>query len=377
MDLSGKLAQANGRLKSARVGVTIEQVGERLVLRATLPPKPFSRSTRACQQRIYLGVHANGHGLSVAESEARVIGALLDAQKFQWEPYLRQGSGKAETLGDWITQFEMDYFSKRARNDQTLTTWRGDYLKVLNRLPKEQALTEEFLRDVILNTEPDTKTRKRTCMVVGALARFAGLELEAAALSGRYNVKRSTPRDLPTDEEITHWYSKLKNPGWRWVYGMMACFGLRNHEVFRVDFDALRAGNPVLRVLEPTKTGERLVWPCYPEWFEQFNLSEVILPAINLQRPNEAVGRAVTSYLRDQFELPFKPYDLRHCWAVRTIEFLIPVELAAAQMGHSIAEHTHTYHRWIRADHQQRIFDALMSRTDRPQPPNLNSYQAN
>jgi integrase len=64
-----------------------------------------------------------------------------------------------------------------------------------------------------------------------------------------------------------------------------------------------------------------------------------------------------------------KPYNLRHAWAVRTIEFDIPVELAAQQMGHSVLVHNDTYHAWISDGVHQRAFDRALQRPDRPLPP--------
>jgi hypothetical protein len=37
---------------------------------------------------------------------------------------------------------------------------------------------------------------------------------------------------LPSDEVIVEWYDRIPNPTWRYVYGIMATYGLRNHEVF-------------------------------------------------------------------------------------------------------------------------------------------------
>jgi hypothetical protein len=50
----GRIAQANGRLKASKVGVAIEQIGDRLALRATLPPKPSSDRSVAYQQRVVM-----------------------------------------------------------------------------------------------------------------------------------------------------------------------------------------------------------------------------------------------------------------------------------------------------------------------------------
>ncbi len=82
MDIQARLNQANGRLRAAKVGVTVEMKGNRLYLRATFPPKADSTKSSPFQQRLALGCHANPAGISFAEAEARKIGALLDCKQF-------------------------------------------------------------------------------------------------------------------------------------------------------------------------------------------------------------------------------------------------------------------------------------------------------
>jgi hypothetical protein len=85
-DLNGKLRQVNGRLKASKVGVAVEQKGERLVLRATLLPKPDSPRKEPYQQKGYIGLPANLAGLRQAEKESRLLGAQLAAREFdRWE----------------------------------------------------------------------------------------------------------------------------------------------------------------------------------------------------------------------------------------------------------------------------------------------------
>ncbi|WP_019501626.1 hypothetical protein [Pseudanabaena sp. PCC 6802] len=110
----GRIAQANGRLRTGKVGAAIQRIGDRLVIRAIFPPKPDSDRERPYQQRLFLGYHANPTGISLAEAEARKIGALLDCGEFKWEPYLRKKSEGAGTVRDLIARFEAEYFSKRA-----------------------------------------------------------------------------------------------------------------------------------------------------------------------------------------------------------------------------------------------------------------------
>ena len=77
MDIQGKINQANGRLKSSKLGVAIQKIGNRLYLRATLPPKPTSKKVEPYQQRISLGLYANGAGLQTAEQEARKLSLAI------------------------------------------------------------------------------------------------------------------------------------------------------------------------------------------------------------------------------------------------------------------------------------------------------------
>lgn len=137
MNISGKLAQANGRLRSGRVGVTIEQNGRKLQLRATLPPKPSGKKKHPFQQRITLGLPANPAGLSEAEKEAPVVGVALASGEFTWEQY--QGNrirGEQKPCSEWVTEFEKHYLSSGGIEP----TWRMDYFKIFKHLPQETLL---------------------------------------------------------------------------------------------------------------------------------------------------------------------------------------------------------------------------------------------
>ncbi|PSB16070.1 hypothetical protein C7B65_22710 [Phormidesmis priestleyi ULC007] len=205
-------------------------------------------------------------------------------------------------------------------------------------------------------------------MVAGQLAHFAKLNYDPSPYKGKYSSKSVSPRNIPSDDLIVDWYDRLKNPNWKWVYGMLATYGLRPHEAFRLDLPQLRLGDRILWVENDTKTGSRQVWAFHPEWFEQFDLSLVRLPNIQLDRTNDRVGHSATAYFSD-FGLPFHLYDLRHRWAIRTLEYGLDIGLAAKQMGHSREVHERIYHRWINATIHQRAYELILSRDDRPRPP--------
>jgi integrase len=70
-----------------------------------------------------------------------------------------------------------------------------------------------------------------------------------------------------------------------------------------------------------------------------------------------------------KYGIPFTPYDLRHAWAIRSMEFGLALELAAQQMGHSMAIHSQTYHKWISDRHHREAFARIMQKPDRIKPP--------
>jgi integrase len=203
-------------------------------------------------------------------------------------------------------------------------------------------------------------------MVLTAFAKFAAKFVDSAIdiqrYAGSYNPRRAKPRDLPTDELIQEWFEKIPDPSWQWFYGMLATYGLRPHEAFYVNFDLY----PIATITEG-KTGGRRIWACYPEWCDKFNLKNSLIPEISAKNNTEFGAKAGKYFKR--IGLPFHLYDLRHCWAVRTLEFGLDLSLAAQQMGHSVQVHSDLYHAWISDSHHQKAYDAIMQRSDRPKPP--------
>ena len=328
MDISGRLAQANGRLRAGNIGISIEQRGGTLWLRGTLPPKPNSAKTKPYQQKLSLrtkehpqGVKATIAGLQYAEQQARAIRVELDKDQFNWADWQLKQVSENETATNWIEKFEEDYWKKRKRNQQTETTWKTDYQAVFPKFlefAENAELSIDLLIKFINQTEPDSRARKRVCDVLGRLAKFAKLDnLDAIKeLTGDYSSGTVSPRSLPSDPQIVQWREKIHNPGWQWVYGMCAAYGLRPHEVFRVDL----LDFPAARVDDETKTGERFIYPLYPEWAQRWNLKEIILPKLESieDSPNAKLGTKVSGFFYDS-NIPFPAYNLRHCYARREV----------------------------------------------------------
>jgi integrase len=336
------IAQANSELKSLRSRCRIEQIGERLVLRGSFPPEPGDICRDRKRGRIFLGVTATAAGVRYAREKAIAITEEINSGKFERNKYRNSCARELTTTLEIIESFKAHKYAQGICD----RTWEGDYADVLKHLKE---VTGGEMLGLIRNTEADTRTRRRYAIALGALAKFAGIEVDLSQYKGNYSPSRVQPRNIPSDRQIVEAIASIKKPVWRWVYGILATYGIRPSELFTLDFDDL----PILNITGG-KTGARRVYPIYPEWFELFDLGAV--RSLGFTKPNQVCR---------QFQargIPFKPYDLRHAWAIRSMEFGLPLELAAQQMGHSYAVHSQTYHRWISDRHHQRAYDEAIAK---------------
>ncbi|MEO0868296.1 MAG: site-specific integrase [Cyanobacteria bacterium J06642_11] len=378
--LDTPLSQVNRRLKAAQLGLQVERRGERLNLRGTLPPRPGSHKLRPYQQRVPLKLPATKAGLKQCEKTAKIIAAQLLQDIFDWRDYLGPVAGLrlgGADLSEQISAFEHHFFETRSGTTSRAslqTTWSKAYVPYLRKLHEtaerhRQLSLPEAIYATVQSTTANSRSRQICCTALGAFADFLNLELptDLKTFWGNYGNSQTQLRDLPSDEQIVEIYDGLKNSRWKYVYGMMATYGLRNHEVFFCDAPQTvkhqGAGSEII-VHETTKTGRHEVWPFYPEWVERFDLSNGELPKINTDLTTttlQRVGQQVTTQFR-RYKIPFSPYDLRHAWAVRTILMGLPDAVAAKMMGHSVQVHNRTYHRWMTHRDQQAAVQTALGR---------------
>ena len=346
-------------------------------------------------QRLSLGIEASPAGLEQALQRLEQVRAELQDGRFEWSRWRRRprrSSDSAapqqgvlplerdddEPLRGALAAFEQAFFAdprRRRHPAGSRSTWRGAYRPYLRRLQQLAGggpLTPDLLERTLESYELASRSRQQCGIALAALARQLQLDLPAdwRERCGGYGLHRARFRQLPSDARILELVMQIPNPAWRLAYGLMATYGLRNHEVFFCDCSGLaRGGDRVLRVLPTSKTGEHQVWPFLPEWVEQFGLERLgddpgALPAIatDLRRVSlKQVGQRVAEQFR-RYGLPITPYDLRHAWAVRTIHIGLPDTVAARMMGHSVTIHTRTYHHWITRRDQKQAVDAALSR---------------
>lgn len=355
------LKSANTRLRNGRIRVAIEVRRSKLVLRATLPPKAGSARTEPYQQRISTGENANMLGLSRAEAIAKKVGADLATGDFDWADH---GFGsKTKTCGYWIEKLEAHYWLRRTKTTAAINTWRS-YSSALNQLPTKQPLTIEILTRGLEGTKPDSRARQRYCQVYVKLAKFAGLDhTPLNSLSGNYGLNKVEARELPSKELIIEVGRSLSSPAWRWVFGMMATYGLRPHEVFGLDLSEF----PVIYTHPRSKTGKRFVYAVPPDWVDLFELITPMLPNLSeLSKGSESwdnskLGTKVSQFFRKR-GLPFNAYSLRHCYARHCFELGMRADLAAKLMGHSLETHTEIYRNFWAEETFREEYQRLMDR---------------
>lgn len=391
------IQQHNRRLAAAGLRLRLEMRGGKLSLRGPLPCRSGAGAWRV--QRLSLALPATAAGVAEALETLREVQRQLELGHFDWARWSRRQavssiipsthaaaaapSPAPGDAGSWRAQvqaFKLAFFAdpRRQLNPAgSRTTWSAayrPYLRRLLRLSAEQSGPggENLLLRTLESYPPGSRSRQQCGTALAALARECQLVLppEWAAQASGYGLHLARFRQLPSDAEILALVEQIPNPGWRLVYGLLATYGLRNHEAFFADLSALAPGaDRVIRVLPTSKTGEHQVWPFQPHWVDHFGLAALAggvaaLPPVttNLSRTTlQQVGRRVAEQFR-RYGLPITPYDLRHAWAVRTIHIGLPDTVAARMMGHSVAIHTRTYHHWITRRDQQQAVDAALAR---------------
>lgn len=154
----------------------------------------------------------------------------------------------------------------------------------------------------------------------------------------------------------------------------MATYGLRDHECFFANLHWVEKLNKKEKELilcckvTDGKTGEREVFPFYPDWVIRWKLWEVNKPKLTVKLHKDYGDRTSKAFKRSR--IPFTPYDLRHAYAIRAaVVFNVPVGVAAAYMGHSPEVHLGTYNRWISSVQHQQVYEDAVTRPDRPMAP--------
>jgi hypothetical protein len=386
----------NLRLKSAKTKVTIRESNGSLQLRATLPIKPGDNDTKGTGKKQYnlsLNIPANLDGLRTAEEEAQELGKLIARKNFVWNgKYLGNEVIKKDfqTIGELLAKFESEYFKTHKRTIKSEHT----FFYYFSRTQRFTNPTDLATAENLINSIEQVDKEWAKYNAARAISAFCLTFKIAIDLSKYSKIPENNFRKIPTDAEISEGIVKFEsyfnNRGkqvnqdvqdswqlWRWTYGMLAAFGLRPRELFlNPDINWWLSPENVdltWKVNKDCKTGERQALPLHKQWIDNFDLRnpkylKMLETAINKKDNTKhteitALTQRVSWWFR-KIGLDFKPYDLRHAWAIRSHILGIPIKAAADNLGHSVQVHTQTYQRWFSLDMRKLAINQALSKRD-------------
>ena len=341
-----ELAAANARLKAGKLRCSIQLRGQVFNLVATLPTRD---GTGRKQQRIPLP----GADLFEAERRAVLLGEQLRARVFTWEDWETTTRGQESvTVADFRQAAQALHASKYRKDpERGASAWSKKWAPALGKLPPSGAVTEGSLLRVIRSMPAGSACRRDQGNLLTQVAKSLGLETSALLEACRgYGVDKLTERDIPSDEAIEAAFKQIRQPHWRWTFGMCAAYGLRPHECAELTW----LEDDWIEVHDNTKTGARRVTPCPSAWVKQFELRD-------LPRPTQG-ARTLTKVFNDALDraqVAIKPYNLRHAYSLRLLSKGVSADLGARLMGHSLQVHQSTYQRWIEGDRIQKAMQGL------------------
>ena len=223
-DITDLLADANAELKRGKVGVSIQQMRNRLFLRSILPSKILGKGVS--QQRVPTGELATKSGLKRSLNLARKLATEKKLESFEWRNWIEAPKSEqsradvqteSQTVEAWVQRFKADWWEDKtlettAQKSQAKRSWIS-YEVQFNRIPNQKALlTVDLLVEVAKTTKPGSKPRHEFCQKAKALAKFADLPKikELEKVHTKYVSK--VPK-LPSDEELFAFAEKHRHDG--------------------------------------------------------------------------------------------------------------------------------------------------------------------
>jgi integrase len=369
------LLRQNQALKLRGLAVTLELVGAKLRLRASMPPKPGEPPGEWIQRRISTGLNDPARASEAVEL-AEKLGRALERDRtglepFDWTPWERMGgrqrrsslqaSGSVGVSGAAaLSATRRLWQSKGSRGRSAEESWDVDYRQPLAGLVGIADLQPSHLLALVDACKPSSRSRLRAGRTAALTAHALGwdddLVSELRERGKGYSARNAAPRDLPTDRAIEAFIDRLPDQ-WQWPVGLVATYGCRPHEAL-LHAEVLPSG--LLKISEG-KTGARQSLAMPGEWLQRWNLSQKRLPSsMQEDRGHRTVGMAMGRLFR-RANAGFVPYDLRHSWAVRAIHTpQISPSLAAKSMGHSLSVHSSVYQRWFDA-HEMEVLQSSLN----------------
>ena len=326
---------------------------DRLFLRGTITTAGGSRKDR----RIPLGLPAHNGQLLEAENRVIALAGVIAAtgiipDVLPWEtpptPTFKTEDKTAETtVATAVERLEEDFWQGKICTSAAVRTW--DRLKAeTDRLPKQATLTMDLMVAVASRTTAGSRIRLESCKVLKRMAKLVGLE-GTDRLDALRTPYEPGERQLPSDAELKAFLIHLdQSSEWRWCFWALATYGCRPAEVFLLQ----PSDDGTARMLSVKRKGKLPTWrtamalPVCDLQLERYVPWDVAAPAQYDSLEAKRFCDRWQGWLKRR-NPGWQLYDFRHAWAVRSIRESVPTGLVSRSMGHDIAVHTRTYHRWL------------------------------
>lgn len=369
-----KLKQANDDLKRENRRVSIKQIGNKFYLRATLPLKPgdSNKGKKTKQYDVALKVNANLEGIKTATEQAYKMSGELDRNIFDWKNWIETGEKiEVQTIGELLENLECKYFATRKRTIKSEHSFYSMHRNLIG-IFKHEIHRSFYEIEQKYNLIENSSGKDTLGKNINTLFKCFDIPIRVHRPQ-KQDIQRKE-RNIPSDRNIINAYQKFELHAtnrkkisipkekdnwklWRWVFGMVATYGLRPREIFvNPDIDWWLSSHNIdntWKVHQDCKTGEREVFPLPQEWLDLFDLKNQYCLDILQQKCVTCDFRLMNRFVLANaewfrlLELGFQPYDLRHAWAIRAHMMGIPIKASADNLGHSIEEHTRTYQKWF------------------------------
>ncbi|MDY6803496.1 MAG: hypothetical protein SXA11_06775 [Cyanobacteriota bacterium] len=272
---------------------------------------------------------------------------------------------KSISIGQAIALFKQDFWNKRSSDNlKAKSTWKN-YQQVIDKIPQSyltKTVSIENLTNLIINNSlPETRKRENWVLVCGILAKFAKIDDKTAIRELKGNRKPSRDRYIPSDREIIAVRNGIEDAPWRWVFGILAAYGLRPSELFHLNFTRFNEG--IIKVGAETKTGERIIYPLLKNWHLDWELEKVsyphnLIPEKLIHLSNQDKSRRITQKFKS-LKFGFTPYALRDAYAIRGAVLGISPSIISQWMGHSLNVHFDSYQSYISEREWSQVWENL------------------
>jgi integrase len=286
------------------------------------------------QARIALRLDDSPVNRRTAAKQLATLERQLEDGTFSWAYWQDQEEGLT-----WREAIARLYRARVVLGRTSQSTWEINYLGRLRQIPPGSRCTTESMAAALQRYDRSTCSYKELFYLLKHLAQLVSVPFPEVP---QPTYRQAELVAVPTDDEIVAWVESAGPASW--YFGMMACYGLRPHEIE----GAVLIDRDYCQVQDGTKTGFRTVVPVPREWVERFNLRDrrlrPTLQGAAHERP-DMVAKWLSKELA-KLGLPWRPYALRHAYAGRlwrTGGSRLDIYTAARLMGHSAAQHAKTY----------------------------------